>query len=280
MEFDFKEVSGDSLGELFSVNTWNCAILKVVMIFEHGGKIDIHGEEIEFKPYSLVFIPKDIQLRAVAGEPRPFFLLYFSESFFDRMVMDFQPLQQSHIFSGENLFYRTVIIPEKYSGYNEFMAFHMELAKQNSNELIYKEFGLTLVKQVLLTGNIYLDDFVVVERKGRMEEIELSNKFRCLISKHVHQEKKIPFYTEQLGVSQRKLTSVTKKVFGKTPKELISIGMLKISKQLLVNSNKSIKEIARELQYEDENNFSACFSKLCGESPKTYRKRWSKDAQK
>ena len=62
-----------------------------------------------------------------------------------------------------------------------------------------------------------------------------------------------------------------KKIFGKTPSKIIQERLVLEAKKLLHLSYKSIKEIASELNFEDEFYFSRYFKKEVGLSPKKFR---------
>lgn len=63
-----------------------------------------------------------------------------------------------------------------------------------------------------------------------------------------------------------------KKQFSKSPSQLINERVILEAKKLLHLTYKSIKEIAQELNFEDEFYFSRYFKKNVGVSPSSYRK--------
>ncbi len=78
-------------------------------------------------------------------------------------------------------------------------------------------------------------------------------------------------YAEILTISPKALATITKKHFNKTLTELISERIIIEAKRELYLTNKTVKEIAFELGYDDEYYFSRFFKKNASVSPQTYR---------
>jgi AraC family transcriptional regulator, transcriptional activator of pobA len=78
-------------------------------------------------------------------------------------------------------------------------------------------------------------------------------------------------YAEELNISAKALARVTKSYFNKTITELISERIIIEAKRELYLTNKTVKEIAYELGYEDEYYFSRFFKVNTDISPQMYR---------
>jgi AraC family transcriptional regulator, transcriptional activator of pobA len=78
-------------------------------------------------------------------------------------------------------------------------------------------------------------------------------------------------YAETLNISAKALAKITKTYFNKTITNLISERIIIEAKRELYLTNKTIKEIAYELGYEDEYYFSRFFKINVDISPQTYR---------
>ncbi len=81
----------------------------------------------------------------------------------------------------------------------------------------------------------------------------------------------IGFYANQLYVTPKYLSAVCKEVSGQTASELITQYMVKDILYLLRNSQKSIKEIANELNFPNLSFFGKYVKQHLGMSPKQYR---------
>lgn len=91
------------------------------------------------------------------------------------------------------------------------------------------------------------------------------------------QEKGIPSIeqiAEKMSVSQRYLSDTLKKETGKTTTEHLQLYLIDEAKNILLNPNKSISEIAFELGFEYPQYFSRLFKKKEGLSPSKYREKY------
>jgi YesN/AraC family two-component response regulator len=79
-------------------------------------------------------------------------------------------------------------------------------------------------------------------------------------------------YADMLAISSKALAKLTKTHFNKTLTDLISERIVIEAKRELYLTNKSIKEIAYGLGYNDEYYFSRFFKKNADVSPQVYRK--------
>ncbi len=78
-------------------------------------------------------------------------------------------------------------------------------------------------------------------------------------------------YADLLNITPKALAKLTKSHFNKTLTDLISERIVIEAKRELYMSNKSVKEIAYELGYEDEHYFSRFFKNNVDVSPQLYR---------
>ncbi|WP_052089986.1 helix-turn-helix domain-containing protein [Porphyromonas canoris] len=95
--------------------------------------------------------------------------------------------------------------------------------------------------------------------------------FEQLLEKHHLEERRVLFYAHEVGVSPEVLSRKSKQAFGKTPSQLIQDRVIIAAKRLLHLTDKSIKEIALMLNFQDEFYFSRYFKKATGLSPKHFR---------
>jgi AraC-like DNA-binding protein len=108
-------------------------------------------------------------------------------------------------------------------------------------------------------NNTNKEPFVLQDLKDAIE-----TQFK---SKHAPQE-----YADLLNISMNALTRITKTHFNKTLTHLITERIIIEAKRELYLTNKSIKQLAYELGYEDEHYFSRFFKKNARISPREYRK--------
>lgn len=89
-------------------------------------------------------------------------------------------------------------------------------------------------------------------------------------------EIKLPFsqVCHQLGVGYESFRKIFKKIVGFSPIEYRVQSRINVAKSLLLESDKSIKQIAYELGFPDSYSFSAQFRRYVGVSPTLFRKKY------
>lgn len=80
---------------------------------------------------------------------------------------------------------------------------------------------------------------------------------------------------EQLSVSQRYLSDTLKKETGKTSTEHLQLYLVDEAKNILLDPNKTVAQVAYELGFEYPPYFSRLFKKKEGISPTEYREKYS-----
>ncbi len=276
MEYGIRYVVGADLSSGASGLALKKEHYTLLFIKGEGASLYFNNVLLDFPANSLIFVPFGTTLNSNPKESREFVLIYFTESFFCRSDWDCTFLQNFFRTSAESSAYRVLGVPDEYLFYYEFVRTHLEMARKQSPESIQHVLAFNIIKQILLLGEVYLGDRSSAKLMEESESALTVSRFQQLIISHVAEEKHVGYYADCLKISPRKLSGYTKEITGKTPKELIVEGLVRVAKRLLANSKLSIKQIAWQLGYTDENNFSAFFSKEAGESPKMYRNSWKK----
>lgn len=127
----------------------------------------------------------------------------------------------------------------------------------------------------------YLQLILALSSKEKQQQINLSVSdhpplenvatFQHMLETHFKENKDVAFFAEQLGLAANSLSKKIKKHFGKSPSKLIQERVVLEAKKLLHLTRKPIKEIAAELNFEDEFYFSRYFKKEVGVSPRQFR---------
>jgi len=165
----------------------------------------------------------------------------------------------------------------------------------NINKTYYEEIVRTIEKmEIELKSNFhnpytdsivksYLQLILSISSKEKSKYLthsksnELPNKdlilFQELLERHSKTERKVSFYAAEFSLSNDAFSKKVKKQFSKSPSQLINERVVLETKKMLHLTYKTIKEIARELNFRDEFYFSRYFKKNVGVSPSVYRKK-------
>ena len=111
----------------------------------------------------------------------------------------------------------------------------------------------------------------MVGKKPISRSRKLIIKFLKLITLHCRKTREVSFYAEQLCITTTYLYKLTHKRWNLSPKELIDKQTICEIKNLLSNTDMSIKEIATALYFEDTPYMCRYFRQRTGLSPMEYR---------
>ncbi len=97
--------------------------------------------------------------------------------------------------------------------------------------------------------------------------------FLQLLEENFHRSVNVSFYSDKLFMSNRNLNLICHRICQKSISDIIQIRKLTEAKNLLITSDKSIKEIGFLLGYKEKAYFSSVFKNKTGETPSDFRKR-------
>ena len=101
---------------------------------------------------------------------------------------------------------------------------------------------------------------------------EIFTQFIKLVEKHFRSERRVGWYSEQLCISPKYLSETIKAVSKRTPNEWIDSYVTIELRMLLRNTQKSIKEIAQELNFSNQSFLGKYFKEHTDMSPSEYRR--------
>ncbi len=109
------------------------------------------------------------------------------------------------------------------------------------------------------------------ERHTRAEEI--FTQFILLVEKNFRTERRVSWYSEQLCISPKYLSETVKTVSKRTPNDWIDSYVTIELRMLFRNTQKSIKEIAQDLNFSNQSFLGKYFKEHVGMSPSEYRRK-------
>jgi AraC-like DNA-binding protein len=107
------------------------------------------------------------------------------------------------------------------------------------------------------------------------DKLDIIRKFNLLVEMHYKMEHQVKFYAEQLHRSPKTLSNFFALYNNKSPLAVIQERVVLEAKRLLIYTDKTSKEIAYELGFEDVAYFSNFFKKNTSFAPTAFRKRKS-----
>lgn len=104
-------------------------------------------------------------------------------------------------------------------------------------------------------------------------QLNIYNNFLNEIAANYRDHADVSFYAHKLNISVRYLSKITKMVIGKNPKDLIDNYRMREIEIQLTTTNKDIKELAYEYNFQSQSHLTKFFRRLRDCSPTEYRKR-------
>ncbi|WP_134147766.1 helix-turn-helix domain-containing protein [Flavobacterium sp. 270] len=129
----------------------------------------------------------------------------------------------------------------------------------------------------------YLKIFLITASRLKTEQLEqlkstpdskepfILQNLKDAIEDHFKTKHSAGNYAEMLNISPKALAKLSKNYFNKTLTDLIAERIIIEAKRELYMTNKTVKEIAYELGYDDEHYFSRFFKTNADVSPQLYR---------
>src|SRR5690606_20417040 len=126
---------------------------------------------------------------------------------------------------------------------------------------------------VLLTEDTIPNKIAGQQPQSRLEssDTHLVYRFQILVEKHYRKHYPIEDYCRMLGVTRAKLIDTCKQVSKLTPLEIVHRRLVMEAKRDLLNTAKTINEIAFDLGFADSAYFSRFFTTQTGVSPVQFR---------
>lgn len=139
-----------------------------------------------------------------------------------------------------------------------------------SSEIIGELIAATIYK----VGDIlthYLTEHPEVDSPMHNRAEEYFKQFTELLGEHYKHERSVGFYARQLCITPKYLTTLIKRISGKSVSEWIDSYVILEAKTLLKYSNMSVQEIAYYLNFPNQSFFGSYFKRNAGMSPSQYK---------
>ncbi len=144
---------------------------------------------------------------------------------------------------------------------------------ESKDELQLEMLQMLLKRLLILTTRIYKEEYKIVHiQETKMDVIR---NFSFLVEVHYKTKHTVAEYADMMNKPAKSLTNLFANHIKRTPLQIIQDRIFLEAKRILSNSEKSIKETAFELGFEDIQSFSRFFKNKQGVSPKEFRENKS-----
>lgn len=160
----------------------------------------------------------------------------------------------------------------------EFIVENIEIEYQNNQDQFSKDIIISQLDTLLKYANRFYERQFLYRKELSNNLLEqFSHYLNSYIELGKLQEDGIPNIEKiaiELSVSQRYLSDTLKKETGKTTTEHLHLHLIDEAKNILLQPNKTVSEVAYELGFEYPAYFSRLFKKKEGISPSEYREKY------
>ncbi len=140
---------------------------------------------------------------------------------------------------------------------------------KNSDELQFEMLQMLLKRFLIIATRIFKDENKIVPvQETKMDVIR---NFNFLVEVHYKTKHTVAEYADLMNKPAKSLTNLFANHIEKSPLQIIQGRIFLEAQRILLNSEKSIKETAFELGFEDIQSFSRFFKNKQGVSPKEFR---------
>lgn len=236
-----------------------------VIWFRHSGRHFVDYVEYEHPANAVFFLSKGQVHYFCEESENKGYLYHFNDIFLQRSPNSLSEIEY-RIFN--EIGQPFIVLPDMEEKHFEFLTGRLfaEIEEKGFN---YREQIYHYV-QILLLG---------IERLKREmpsavkldDNFEIALQFKRLVRSHIMEFNTVAFFSESLGVSDKKLTSIIKKYYHTTPANFIHQAKVMEAKRLLSNTRLSKKEIAYQLGFEQPTYFSKYFKKYTSLTPKEFQ---------
>ncbi|MBH1959494.1 MAG: AraC family transcriptional regulator [Flavobacteriia bacterium] len=250
---DFEKVLSDAFYHIF--------------LFQGNGKIMVDFVEYEFSGRTVFFTSPFQNIQIVSKDIFDIQMLSFHGDFY---CIEYH---KKEVACNGLLFNNIYLFPHfslDETTFNEISEYFLKIGNTNPNE----DFAVAVLRsylQLILAICSQVKSTFLPEKELIQKDFSGLKDFQNLVEQHFLTEKSPAFYADLLHLTPNSLSKKIKAEFNKTPSQLIQERVILEAKKQIHLTRKSMKEIAAELNFEDEFYFSKYFKKHTGISPTQFR---------
>lgn len=142
----------------------------------------------------------------------------------------------------------------------------------HTREIVSELFSALFYK----TGDVlqnYLTDHPEAAAPVRDRAENYFRRFTQLLGDNYRQERSVGYYARRLCITPKYLTTIIKRISGRSVSEWIDSFVILEAQALLKHSNMSIQEIAYYLNFPNQSFFGSYFKRITGMSPSQYKEQ-------
>ncbi|AMP99344.1 AraC family transcriptional regulator [Pedobacter cryoconitis] len=151
------------------------------------------------------------------------------------------------------------------------LLFEIFIEEFNTIDNIQREMLQMLLKRLIIIITRLAKSQYITDKKLTDDKLDIIRRYNLLVEQHFRLQHQVQFYAELLNRSPKTLANLFAIYNHKSPLAVIQERVVLEAKRLLIYTDKSAKEIAYELGFDDAAYFSNFFKKQVSFSPSDFR---------
>ncbi|TPN82856.1 helix-turn-helix domain-containing protein [Aquimarina algicola] len=241
-----------------------------IFLLEQESEFSVDFVKYKSKKYSILFLSPYQNLKWFKSSAERLKLIQFHGDFYCIEYHKKEVACNGLLF---NNIYLLPFIELNTITFEEIVGFTKKMQIESESEKRFSDSVLKSYLQLILAICSNEKDLRFNDTKIQQFDDPLILKFKGLLETYFVQERSPSFYSGQLAMTNSTFSKKIKAQFGRTPTQLIQERVVLEAKKLLHLTHKSIKEVAFELNFDDEFYFSKYFKKEVGLSPSHFREK-------
>lgn len=247
--------------------TYHKDFFEILFFKKAKGRLRLSQEIIDLTDNNIIFISA-FQKHTWELDPLhlEFTTLIFQEDFLNDFFAD-------KLFTYRLLYFYQLNHPAKIEADDVHMAKFCELLTEIKSELIQTQADSAHIIRSLLYYLLQTLNRKYARLNGlssQKAENNFAYQFKKLLEQHIQQKQRVQEYTALMGISRITLNHAVKAQFNTTAAHLLKQRLLVEVQELLIHSNKSINEIAFELNFSEPNHLMRFFKTQTGKTISTF----------
>lgn len=249
-------------------NQFNTHDYFCILILENDFDLSVSGVRHRIKGGNSIYIGPQKEVEIFDACEKDIYVIAFSAAFYDKTSKDSIFLNSQVFFNS----YSDIFVSPNFGSntYNQFILIERLMKFQLKKESLYISAAHNTIEGLILDAYLNIENDES-ERDEGIDYISHANQFRVLLQRDFRTEKKVSHYADKLNISVRRLNDCTDRAYGKSAKQIIIEKVKSECEKAIKLSNFTMSEIAYELGFNDEGNFSNFVKKHIGKNPSEIR---------
>ena len=229
-------------------------------------------QEFRLKKNSLfIFNPKDI-LQVQSNDRFKAHLIVITPDFLKRINIDTKHMMPLFLQFGSRPCME--LTHKECTSLRSFISMVEQELEGPETDFAVEIVGGLIAATIYKVGDIlthYMKEHPELENPMHNRAEEYFKQFTELLGEHYTRERSVGYYARQLCITPKYLTTLIKRISGKSVSEWIDSYVILEAKTLLKYSNMSVQEIAYYLNFPNQSFFGSYFKRNTGMSPSQYK---------